>query len=71
MKRTCNSTSDTNFKVIMEPHYLSERQNENRIKRLSKKIAQCIASEKKDRLDRQGEYDGIINKDYDEIFGIA
>jgi hypothetical protein len=70
MKRQCNTTSDTNYKVILEPHYLDEKENDQRTKRLSKKILACVRSSVSNDHDSE-EQDGFFKKDYEKIFGIA
>lgn len=70
MKRQCNNTPDTIYRVSLEPHYLSEEENDQRVKRLTKKILACVRSSK-DHEHESEEQDGIFKKDFEKIFGIA
>ena len=57
------------------PVFLPEAEDDERIKRLSRQILNCIERARKERRTRRKEKrdddDNIFEKDFDEIFGLA
>ena len=66
-------TSLGDLPIIFEPVYLTEDEDDARIKRLSKQIIACVERAKQERKKSQSRLPSgtdCFSKNYDEIFGL-
>ena len=65
----------TDFKVIFNPVFLPEDENDERINRLAEQILECVKTAKqkqKGKRQRSGEFtETIFAEDYDALFGLV
>ena len=67
-----SKTDPIECEIILEPVHLTEAQNDERVRRLARKILASIEGSRRRQAGkkRKGVSDDIFKENYDEIFGL-